>query len=82
MSAVEPDSFPAKRGNVSGGARDAGVSSGREGGVLLLLAKVGQDPVDDVPFLNASDDFDGPTAATTNFNKACKLPTAASSCGQ
>jgi len=29
---------------------------------------VGQDPVDDVLILNASDDFDGPTAATTNFN--------------
>ena len=27
-----------------------------------------QDPVDDVLILNASDDFDGPTAATTNFN--------------
>ena len=37
-------------------------------GVLLLLAKVGQDPVDDVPFLNASDDFDGPATATTNFH--------------
>jgi hypothetical protein len=29
---------------------------------------VGQDPVDDVPFLNASDDFGGPTAATANFH--------------
>ena len=27
-----------------------------------------QDPVDDVLILNASDDFDGPTAATTNFS--------------
>jgi hypothetical protein len=27
-----------------------------------------QDPVDYVLILNASDDFDGPTAATTNFN--------------
>ena len=26
-----------------------------------------QDPVDDVLILNASDDFDGPTAATANF---------------
>jgi hypothetical protein len=29
---------------------------------------VSQDPVDDVLILNASDDFDGPTAAITNFN--------------
>jgi hypothetical protein len=29
---------------------------------------VSQDSVDDVLILNASDDFDGPTAATTNFN--------------
>ncbi|MDG1683314.1 MAG: hypothetical protein P8H99_04150 [Luminiphilus sp.] len=27
-----------------------------------------QDPVDDVLILNTSDDFDGHTAATTNFN--------------
>ena len=27
-----------------------------------------QDPVDDVLILNASDDFDGSTAVTTNFN--------------
>ncbi|MDB2364414.1 hypothetical protein N9V98_00945 [Luminiphilus sp.] len=60
--------MPAKRGNVSGVARHGGVNSGREGGVLLPLAKVSQDPVDDVLFLNASDDFDGPATATTNFH--------------
>jgi len=27
-----------------------------------------QDPVDDVLILNASDDFDGPTAATANLD--------------
>ena len=37
-------------------------------GVLFLLAKMGQEPVDDVLILNASDDFDGPTAATANFH--------------
>ena len=43
------------------------------GGVLFLIAKMSQDPVDDVLILNATvrrsdDDFDGPTAATTKFN--------------
>ena len=37
-------------------------------GVLFLLAKMSQDPVDDVLILNASDGFDVPAAATTNFN--------------
>ena len=37
-------------------------------GVLFLAFKMSQDPVDDVLILNASDDFDGPTAVTTNFN--------------
>ena len=37
-------------------------------GFLFLLSKMCQDSVDDVLILNASDDFDGPTAATTNFN--------------
>ena len=40
---------------------------------MFLLSKMSQDPVDDVLILNATvrridDDFDGPTAATTNFN--------------
>ena len=30
--------------------------------------EVSQDPVDDVLILNASDDFDGPATATTNFH--------------
>ena len=59
MSAVELDSLPAKRGNVSGGARDGGVSSGREGWPALYhVSEPG--PVDDVLILNASDDFDVP----------------------
>ena len=45
-------------------------------GFLFLLAKMSQDPVESLPrftgydvlILNASGDFDGPTAATTNFN--------------
>ena len=37
-------------------------------GFLFLLSKICQDSVDDVLILNASDDFGGPTAATTNFN--------------
>ena len=37
-------------------------------GFLFLLSKMCQDSVDDVLILNASDDFGGPTAATTNFN--------------
>jgi hypothetical protein len=40
----------------------------QSGGVLFLALKMSQDSVDDVLILNASDDFDGPTAATTNFN--------------
>jgi hypothetical protein len=39
LSAVELDSLPAKRGNVSGGARDGGVSSGREGVASSLSRK-------------------------------------------
>ena len=42
------------------------MGSGR--GVLFLLAKMSQDSVDDVLILNASDDFDVPATATTNFN--------------
>ena len=37
-------------------------------GFLFLLSKICQDSVDDVLILNASNDFGGPTAATTNFN--------------
>ena len=37
-------------------------------GFLFLLSKMCHDSVDDVLILNASDDFGGPTAATTNFN--------------
>ena len=41
----------------------------REGwNVVFLLAKMSQDPVDDVLILNASDDFDGSTAATANLD--------------
>jgi len=36
-------------------------------GFLFLLAKMSQDPVDDVLILNARDDFDGPTAPTANL---------------
>jgi len=36
-------------------------------GVLLLLAKVGQDPVDDVLILNASDDFQRPATPATGL---------------
>ena len=35
-------------------------------GVLFLAFKISQDPVDDVLLLDASDDFDRPTAATAN----------------
>ena len=37
-------------------------------GFLFLLSKICQDSVDDVLILNASDDFDVPATATTNFN--------------
>ena len=40
----------------------------QSGGVLFLALKMSHDSVDDVLILNASDDFGGPTAATTNFN--------------
>ena len=40
----------------------------QSGGVLFLALKMSQNPVDDVLILNASDDFDGSTAATTKFN--------------
>ncbi len=36
--------------------------------ILFLLAKMSQDPVDDVLLLDASDDFDSPPAATANLN--------------
>jgi hypothetical protein len=50
----------------------------REGwNVVFLLAKMSQDPVEGLPrfighdvlILNASDDFDGSTAASANFDK-------------
>ena len=37
-------------------------------GSLFLLAKMGQDPVDNVLVLNACDDPDRPAAASANFN--------------
>ena len=45
-----------------------GTQEGSGRGFLFLLAKMCQDPIDNVLVLNASDDFDGSTAATTNFN--------------
>ena len=36
--------------------------------MLFLLAKMSQDPVDDVLILNASDDVDGPTAVAADLN--------------
>jgi hypothetical protein len=38
-------------------------------GVVFLALKMSQDPVDGVLLLNASDDFDRPTAATANLNR-------------
>ena len=38
------------------------------GGVLFFALKMSQDPVDGVLLLDASDDSDRPTAATTNCN--------------
>jgi hypothetical protein len=35
---------------------------------LFFLAKMSQNPVDNVLVLNASDDFDGPTAMTANLD--------------
>ena len=35
---------------------------------LFRLAKMGQDPVDDVLVINTGDDFDGPTTAAADFN--------------
>ena len=40
----------------------------QSGGVLFLALKMSQDPVDDVLLLDASDDFDRPTAATANLD--------------
>ncbi len=48
----------------------------QSGGVLFLALKMSQNPLEslprfigyDVQILNASDDFDGSTAATTKFN--------------
>lgn len=40
----------------------------QSGGVLFLALKMSQDPVDGVLLLDASDDFDRPTAATANLN--------------
>ena len=37
-------------------------------GVLFLLAKMSQDPVDDVLILNASDDFYRPAAVAADFD--------------
>tara|TARA_B110000444_G_scaffold242116_1_gene259136 strand:- start:557 stop:805 length:249 start_codon:yes stop_codon:yes gene_type:complete len=36
-------------------------------GVLFLLAKMGQEPVDDVLILNASDDFQRPATPATGL---------------
>ena len=46
----------------------------QSGGVLFLLAKMSQDPVDDVLLFNASDDFGRPTAATANLNLDIEYP--------
>ena len=35
---------------------------------MFFLAKMSQNPVDNVLVLNASDDFDGPTAMTANLD--------------
>ena len=40
----------------------------QSGGVVFLALKMSQDPVDGVLLLDASDDFDRPTAATANLN--------------
>ena len=37
-------------------------------GVVFLLAKMSQEPVDDVLILNASDDFQRPATATADLN--------------
>jgi hypothetical protein len=39
----------------------------QSGGVVFLALKMSQDPVDGVLLLDASDDFDRPTAATANL---------------
>jgi len=41
---------------------------GQGGGALFRLAKMGQDPVDDVLVLNTSDDSDRSAAAAADFN--------------
>ena len=40
---------------------------GQGGGALFRLAKMGQDPVDDVLVLNTSDDSDRSAAAAADF---------------
>ncbi len=40
---------------------------------LFLRAKMGQDSVDVVLIVNASDDFDSPTAATANLKRSAGL---------
>ena len=58
MSAVELGFMPAIRGNVLGGALVGGMwryQAGPGRGLLILLAKMSQDPVDDVPILNVAD---------------------------
>ena len=37
-------------------------------GFLFLLEKMGQDPIDDVPLLDASDDFYRSAAAAADFD--------------
>ena len=53
---------------MAGGALVGGTRRGRAGGFLFYLAKMGQDPVDDVLVLNTSDDSDRSAAAAADFN--------------
>ena len=62
------DSSPATMPSSHSGLVETGGISCDRVGCLFRLAKMGQDPVDDLLVLNTSDDFDRPTAATANLN--------------
>ena len=62
------DSSPATMPSSHSGLVETGGISCERVGCLFRLAKMGHDPVDDVLVLDASDDFDRPTAATANLD--------------
>ena len=53
---------------MAGGALVGGTRRGRAGGFLFRLAKMGQDPVDDLLVLNTSDDSDRASTASTDLD--------------